>query len=132
MKNVLGFSDGIFDGQKIVDQTISSRSEAIATAEAMVNKYSNVIITATFTTEQEGLEAGMQIRIKDTDSSERNIDQDFIIQSVRCKQLEWGNNRYTVTCSSLLFGMLELLQQILASNRKIKINENEVVNNIES
>ena len=132
MKSVLGFSDGIFDGQKIVDQTISSRSEAIATAEAMVNKYSNVIITATFTTEQEGLEAGMQIRIKDTDSSERNIDQNFIIQSVRCKQLEWWNNRYTVTCSSLLFGMLELLQQILASNRKIKINENEVVNNIES
>ena len=27
--------------------------------------------------------------------------------------------------------MLELLQQILASNRKIKVNEDEVVNNIE-
>lgn len=27
--------------------------------------------------------------------------------------------------------MLELLQQILANNRKIKVNEDEVINNIE-
>lgn len=58
-------------------------------AESMINKYSNVVITATFTTEQEGLEAGQVIRIKDTTSSLRNIDQDFIIQSVRLKQLAW-------------------------------------------
>lgn len=132
MTSILGYSDGIFDGQPIVDSTLSSRSEAIKTAEAMVNKYSNVVITATFQTEQEWLETGQIIRIKDTLSSERNIDQDFIIQSVRCKQIEWGVNRYYVTCSSLLFWMLELLQQILANNRKIKVDENEVINNIET
>lgn len=50
---------------------------------------------------------------------------------MKCKQIEWGINRYYVTCSSLLFGMLELLQQLLANNRKIKVNEDEVINNIE-
>lgn len=45
--------------------------------------------------------------------------------------MSWGENVYTVKCSSLLFGILELLQQILASNRKIKVDEDEVVNNIE-
>jgi len=131
MKSVLWYTDGIFDGQPIVDTTITSRSEAIQMAEATINKYSNVVITATFQTEQEGLEAWQLIRIKDTTSSERNIDQDFIIQSVKCPQIEWGINRYYVTCSSLLFGMLELLQQLLANNRKIKVNEDEVINNIE-
>jgi hypothetical protein len=131
MKNMLWYSDGIFDGQPITDQTITSRSEAINTAQAMVNKYSNVVITATFTTEQEWLEAWQLIRIKDTTSSERNIDKEFIIQSVKSKQLAWWENRHVVTCSSLLFGMLELLQQILANNRKIKVNEDEVINNIE-
>lgn len=47
------------------------------------------------------------------------------------RQLAWGENRYTVTCSSLLFGMLELLQQLLANGRKVLVDENEVINNIE-
>lgn len=130
-KSMLGYSNGVFDGQPIIDRTIQSRAEAMKTAEAVLNKYSNVIITATFTTSQEGLESGQLIRITDTSSSQRNIDQDFVIQSIKCRQIAWGENTYTVTCSSLLFGMMELLQQLLASNRKIKVNEDEVINNIE-
>lgn len=45
--------------------------------------------------------------------------------------MAWGENVYMIKCSSLLFGMLELLQQLLASNRKIKVDEDEVINNIE-
>jgi hypothetical protein len=101
------------------------------TADAIIQKYSNVIITATFSTNQEGLESGQLIRIKDTTSSERSIDQNFVIQSVKMRQTEWGENIYSCKCSSLLFGMLELLQQLLAGNRKIKVDEDEVVNNIE-
>ncbi len=82
MKSILGYTNGIFDGQPITDQTISSLSEAQKTAEAVINKYSNVIITATFTTQQEGLESGQLIHITDTTSSERNIDQDFLIQTI--------------------------------------------------
>ncbi len=47
------------------------------------------------------------------------------------KQVAWGENEYSVTCSSLLFGMLELLQQLLASGRKIKVDEDEIIQNIE-
>lgn len=131
MKTTLGYTDGIFEGQPIVDRTLTSREETIKTAQAILQKYSNVIIKATFRTNQEGLESGQLLRITDTGSTERNIDQDFVILSVKMKQVEWGENEYSVTCSSLLFGMLELLQQILASGRKIKIDEDEVVNNIE-
>ncbi len=131
MKEILWYSDWIFDWQPITDRTITSRAEANKTAEAIINKYSNVVITATFNTQQEWLEAWQIIRIKDTTSSDRNIDQDFVIQSVKLKQLAWGENTYQVTCSSLLFWMLELLQQLLANNRKIKLDEDEVINNIE-
>lgn len=127
----LGYSDGIFDGQPITDQTISTRSEAQKMAEAVLRKYSNVVITANFQTNQEGLKSGQLIRITDTTSSTRNIDQDFVIQSIQSRQLGWGENSYRVTCSSLLFGMLELFQQLLAMNRKIRVSEDEIIANIE-
>lgn len=57
MRTTLGYTDGIFDGQQIIDRTLSSRSEAMLTAEAVLEKYSNVVITARFKTNQEGLEA---------------------------------------------------------------------------
>lgn len=45
MKSVLGYTNGVFDGQPIVDRTLTSRTEASKTAQAMINKYANVIIT---------------------------------------------------------------------------------------
>lgn len=131
MRTVLGYTNGIFDGQPIVDKTLTTSAEASQTAEAVLRKYSNVIISASFRTNQEGLESGQIIRIKDTTSSLRNIDQDFVIQSVSMEQVAWGENRYDVKCSSLLFGMLELLQQILANGRKIQVDEDAVVSFIE-
>lgn len=131
LKSILWYSDWIFDWQPIIDRTINSRSEAIQVAEAVLTKYSNVIITAKVKTNQEWLRSGQLIRIKDTDSSLRNIDQDFIIQSVKSRQIAWWENEYTLTCSSLLFWMLELLQQLLAQQRKIEIDEDEIINNIE-
>ncbi len=74
MQSVLGYSNGIFDGSPVTDRTIETRSEAIALAETYLNKYSNVIINAKFKTTYEGLESGQLIRIKDTTSSNRNID----------------------------------------------------------
>jgi len=101
MKTTLGHSTGIFDGQPIIDRTIKSRTEAIAMAKSVLNKYSNVIITATFDTTVSGLKAGQLISIKDTTSSSRSINQSFVIQSVKTKQFEEGENIYSVTCSSL-------------------------------
>jgi len=131
VKTVLWHSDWIFDWQPITDRTILSRSEAVQLAEWKLIKYSNVVITAKFQTYQEWLKAWQLIDIKDTTSSERNINQSFLIQSVNSKQIAWWENIYTVTCSSLLFWFLELFQQLLASNRKIKVEEDEIINNIE-
>lgn len=131
MKSVLGHSTGIFDGQPIIDRTLQSRSEVVNVAKAVLNKYSNVIIKATFSTRVSGLRAGQLISIKDTASSTRNINQDFVIQKIKMKQEEEGENVYQVTCSTLLFGMLELLQQLLRQGRKLYVNENETVENVE-
>lgn len=45
MKSVLGYTNGVFDGQPIVDRTLTSRTEASKTAQAMINKYANVLMT---------------------------------------------------------------------------------------
>lgn len=131
MISVLGYSDGIFDGQPIIDRTIKTRSEAVAVADATLNKYSNVVITATFTTNQEGLQSGQLISIKDTTSSSRNINQNFLIQKVVQRQIEWGENVFQVTCSSLLFGVMELLQQMLKQGRKLEVDEDARIDNVE-
>jgi len=130
MKTVLGHTDGIFDGEKIIDKTLQSRSETIDVANAFLNKYSNLVITATFSTYQEGLKSGQLIRIKDTANGTRNIDQTFLIQKVRLREITWGEHKYQVTCSSLLFGMMELLAQLLRSDRKLDVAEDEIINNI--
>ena len=131
MTAVLGYSNGIFDGQVIVDRTLKTRAETINVAEAQLKKYANPVIVATFRTTQEGLRTGQLINIKDTLSSTRNIDQTFIIQKVNQTQVEEGENSFFITCSSLLFGVMELLQQLLKGNRSIEVDEDARIDNIE-
>ena len=131
MENVLGYSDGIFDGQPVVDRTIKTRPEAISVAQAVLNKYANVVIGASFSTTVAGLQSGQLINIKDTASGTRNINQPFVIQKIITKQVEEGENIYTVTCSSLLYGVLEMLQQLFRQDRKLEVDEDAKINNIE-
>lgn len=132
MINILGYSNGVFDGQKIINKTLQTRIEARNIANAEIKKYSNPIITATFDTTQEGLLSGQLIRIKDTANGTRNINQEFVIQRVKLTQAAWGENVYKITCSSLLFGMLELLQQLLRKDRELDVEEDAVIDNIEN
>lgn len=129
MQTVLGYTDGIFDGQPRTDRSIKSRSEANGFADAILQKYSNLIITCDFKTDYNGLEVGQMINIKDT-TGNRNINQNFLIQSVTMRQIEWGFYEYSVRASSLLYGMLELLQQLLRQDRKISVDEDAQVNNV--
>lgn len=131
LKSILGYTNGIIDGQKIVDKSIKSRTEATALADSVLNQYSNTIINASFSTNYNGLESGQQILIKDTANGTRNINKYFIIQKIIKRQVEWGHYVYEVKCSSLLFGMLELLQQLLKQDRKIEIDENARIDNVE-
>jgi hypothetical protein len=129
MRTKLGYTDGIFEGEVIKAPTIKSRSEAEQLAEAKVQKYGNMIITATFSTYHHGLKEGQQIQITDT-TKNRNINQSFLIQQVRIREIESGWLEYSVTCSTLLYGMLELLQQLLKNNKNIVIDEDLQVNQI--
>jgi len=129
MQAVLGYTDGIFDGETIRDPSIKSRAEAEQLAQAKVDQYGNIIITITFSSYINGLQVGQQILIQDT-YQDRNINQYFIIQQLRIKEIQNGWLYYSVTCSTLLFGMLELLQQLLRQTKKISIDEDLTVNQL--
>jgi hypothetical protein len=131
MTGVLGYSNGVFEAEPIVDKSIQSRSEAILVAAGFLAKYSNMIITAKFRTSVAGLKSGQIITIKDTANGTRNINQDFIIQKVTIDQMEEGECVYRITCSTLLYGFLELIQQLLRQTKKIEINEEAAVQNVE-
>lgn len=131
VKAILGFTDGIIEGQKIIDKTLQSSYEASKVADAELNKYSNTVLTVNFETDIDGLREGQLIHIKDTSNGTRNIDRSFLIQSIIATRIDkWSTFRYRVTCSTLLFGMVELLAQILKSGRTIDVDENAVITNL--
>jgi len=132
LKSVLGYTTGIVDGQPITDTSIKTKSEAISLGEASLAKYADMIITAKFQTTVNGLRSGQLINIKDTASGTRNIDQQFLIQKVVKKEFESSESIFTVTCSSLLFGMIELLQQLLRQDRRLDVSEDAIIENIEA
>jgi len=82
MKNLTG-GDGIYDGAVINDTNIKDYGTARDRARAEVQAYSNPILTATFTTDKDGLEIGQTIYITDIN---RGLDhQPFVIQQIRAK-----------------------------------------------
>lgn len=131
LKSTLGYTNGIIDGQPISDASIKSRAAARDLCLGMLNKYANVVLSATFKTGVHGLLAGMYITITDTLSSNRDVDQSFVIQKIRIKEVAYGELEYIVTCSSLLFGIVELLQQLLKQSSGIEIDEDAVIDNVE-
>ena len=127
---ILGHTDGIIDGVPIKDEKIKTRSEATKLAEAFLDKYSNTVITATFSTNYNGLKSGMLISIKDTDNSSRNINQQFVIQQVVQKELQNGYFEYNVTCSSFLYGIMEFFTQLLRKDRLKDLQVDDQILNI--
>ena len=115
----LGFGDGIIEGRAIVDKSIETRNEAEDIARAELLKYSNAIIKAQFVTEQQGLKSGQSIRIND---SNRNLNQDFLIQNINEKVYAGDKSKYSVTCASTLFGINELIQKLLKADTKIQLD----------
>jgi hypothetical protein len=132
MKGIIGHTNGIFDGVPHEDHKIKARSEAIAFADAKLDKHSNMVITAMFNTYKNGLRTGQLIDIEDTTSSTRNLDQTFVIQKVTLTEREQGENKYSIVASTLLFGIIELLQQLLKQGRKLEVDDNAIIYNIVS
>lgn len=93
MKTLLG-GDGIYDGAVINDASIRDFKEARARGKAEIKEYSNPIITATFTSDQDGWKAGQILRIQD---SNRGIDSDYVIQKLTRTQNTSGRWVYNIT-----------------------------------
>lgn len=123
----LGFADGVFDLNPIVDKNIQDTNTAVAIAQAKVDTYCNPIITGSFKTDQNGLRAGQIISIQD---SVRGLDTDYVIQSVRATQ-DGGEFSdyfiYDVEFGTTLFGFIEFYQKLLATKDAIESNVDDVV-----
>ena len=84
----------------INDSSIRDFAEARTRGRAELDAYANPIITADFTTQQDGLQAGQIIHI--TDSS-RGIDTDFLIQKISKSSRNDDRWTYKVDCGSTMF-----------------------------
>jgi hypothetical protein len=129
VRNLLGYTDGVIDGQAQINNSLKTRSEATAYAKAILDKYSNTIITARVSTYKNGVLPGQEVRVQDT-SGQRNIDRTFMLLQVTQQEVEHGVYIYSLVCSTMLYGMLELLQQILRQQRKISVDEDQIINNV--
>lgn len=124
----LGLGDGIFDLDPVTDRNIKDIGTAIAVAEAKVLEFSNAIITGTFITDQKGLKAGQILHI--TESTNRSLDDDFVIQQIIKKQAEGrfkDNLTQKVTFGTTLFGWIEFMQKLLKTKDGIELNVDDIV-----
>lgn len=120
----LVWGNGVFDGAVINDNTIRTFEEARTRAQAEIEAYKNPIITITFDTEKDGLEAGQLIQIT---NSLRSINDLFLIQQVRAKSKNIDSFVYNITASSTMFGYIEFFQLLFRSAEKISVDVSELV-----
>ena len=127
MKTLLG-GDGIYDGAVISDSSFRTFDEARARARAELKAYSNPILSATFSTETEGLSVGQVIRVTDPTFS---IDADFVIQKVDKKIKDYtGIMLHNVSCGTTLYGLTEFFQYLLKMTGSGIIDSGELVDNV--
>ncbi len=114
---------GVYEFEK-VNKEIKSEEEAKQYAEAQIEAYSNQIREGGFDTYESGLKSGQTITITLTD---RNIDDQFVIQRVMLKMLGPNDGIWTVDLATYkTIGIINYLQNQLL-NEKITINEDEVL-----
>ena len=124
----LGLGDGIFDLAPITDQNIKDFESAVLYAEAKVNQFSNGVIQGQFKTIQSGLRAGQLLHI--TQTINRGLDEDFVIQKVTMKQVAGKYQdyfEYDVGFGTTLFGWIELMQKVLRRNLNVQVDNNQVI-----
>lgn len=131
MMKALTGGDGIYEGGAITDTNIQTWDEARKRAKVEVETYKNPVVTATFTTEKEGLRAGQIINIIDVD---RSINENYLIQKITAKQKAKDYFVYNVQAGTTLFGMIEFFQLLLNSrdNAGNIIDKSETVDIVEN
>lgn len=110
----------------IKDTTIKSTDEAKQRASAEIDAYANSLTEGSFKTYTDGLKSGQVINIQ---STIRDIDEDYLIQSVRTSMLSPEKREYYVTIASMrTIGIIYFLQNMLLTGRREeKSTENDVL-----
>lgn len=104
----------------IRDDSIESRAEAIKRAQVELTAYRNAIVEGRFETYQSGLRPGQTLTIQ---STQRGIDESFVIQKVRLSMRSPQDGHYAVQFATLrTIGIIQYLQKQLAE-RSIKDGE---------
>lgn len=125
---LLGIGDGVFDLDPITDRNISDITTAITLAQARVQEFSNPVVTVTFQTEMQGLQAGQILHI--TQATNRGLDVNYVIQQVSVKQQDGAfRDRfiYNVTAGTTIFGWIEFMQKLLRTKDSIELNVDDIV-----
>lgn len=110
----------------IIDRSIESKQEAKARGLAEIGAFAAKIIEGSFDTYNAGLRSGQIININ---SAIRGLNQDFLIQRVRMKQISPNKIIWTVTLATLrTLGIIDfLIDQLRSSSRLIEESENEIL-----
>ena len=116
---------------RITDRNIKSKEEGKERAIAELEGYKNGIVEGVFTTDESGLMTGQRIHVV---SSNRSIDEYFIINKINIaiRYSKSGETalKYNVSLvSTKTYDMISLLQDLI-SDRKIKIDKDEVLDKI--
>ncbi len=121
---------GVFE-YKVIDKSINSKEGARSRAQAELRGWAAEIHEGSFETKEAGLDTGMKITVA---STIRGINQDYIISRISSRLVNGNEWRHKITLvTTQTFGMMEFLQGLLiAADKVIKIDENEVVDLVES
>lgn len=114
-------TDGVFE-HVIIDGNITSSSVARSYATAHLASYSNALVTVSFTTYQEGLQAGQTLSIT---KPSHGVTGTYLVQRVSRQQLYGSSWVFSVTCASTILGIVELFQLLL--ERDLYTDENTSV-----
>jgi len=123
----LGDVDGIRE-KYIVDNSLKTKEEARDRADFELEKYANPKWTASYNTRTPGLKSGT---IQNINSTLLGVNEDFIITSVVIQIKPNGKHIYNVVLEGRLYGLTELLLDLLDKSDVLADREDEVLDKIQ-
>lgn len=117
---------------KIIDKSINTKKAARDRGKAELKAFSNPLKVGSFQTYTSGLRSGQLISI--TSTIRGMAETKFIIQKVNLKMIGSDKGLWTIEIVSVKkYGIIDFLQELLlAENKKIKINKNEILEVLET
>ena len=106
------------------DKSLETEADVARYADSQLDAYKDDIIEAEFSTYKDGLKTGQIINIQ---SDKRDVNEDFLIQSVDLKMRSHKDGQYKVKLATTkTIDIIELLQDLLKTEQKILTREQEV------